>query len=186
MSETMRVGYDYTFNYFGKGTLTGKPVNGASVTLNIRAYKDGKEVLFEENDELAIPIHGSDENYYLDEAYNIYFDNDKLFVVIRNEPIYNMFIDAYGWDRIEAEVIGYSLDVVVGRTRDYLEGEDLPEEFLDAPMAEPVPVDKDTFLSFLELFKDDFDISDNKPAQVPSVVFYEPGMPTGREPVACS
>ena len=168
--ETNRIAYDYSFNYFGKGTYEGKPVNGASICLNIRPYKDGKEVLFEHDDEVRLG------EYFLNDTYDVYFDRDRLFLVLKNEPVCKAYMDAYGWDKIEASIVGYSLDVVVGTVKDDpLGAEDLPPGFQNLPVADPVAVDKDTFVAFLEVFLDDFDIPDNKPAQVPSVLFYEPG-----------
>lgn len=162
-----RIAYDYTFNYFGGDTKDGHVVNGASITLNIRAYKNGQEVLFADGDEVT--THGK----YLNNVFDISFDREHQFVIKKNLQMDNLFRLAFGWDRIEASVIGYDFDIVIGTVGE-LDGPDcgLPKEFLSVPVADPVKVSEKEFRSFLAAHADEFDIPDNKYAQVPSVLFY--------------
>lgn len=140
-----RIAYDYLFNYFGGDTHDGRIVSGASISLNIRAYKDGKEVLFEEDKEVRIYKH------YLSDVFEVSFDRENQFVVKKNFPIDRLFRIVHEWDRIEAEVI---------------------ESYLVVD-CELVAVSEQEFREFLKARKDDFDIIDNVAAQVPSVSFYD-------------
>lgn len=160
-----RIAYDYLFNYFGGDTREGRVVNGANICLNIRAYKGDEEVLFEDGNEVKA------KSRYLSDVFEISFDRKNQFIVRKKIPIDNLFRLIYGWDRIEAEVIGYSLDVICGRMGDL--ADNIPEEFKNLPSAEPVEVSEQEFRAFLKTHADDFDILDNQSAQVPSVVFYD-------------
>lgn len=51
---------------------------------------------------------------------------------------------------------------------------DLPEEFQNVLISEPSVVSEEEFRAFLSEHVYDFDILDNKHAQVPSVMFYDP------------
>lgn len=160
-----RIAYDYSFNYFGGDTYDGKIVNGASISLNIRPYKKGMEILFADGDEVAAA------DKYLNNVYKVSFDREKQFVIEKNLLMDNLFRRFYGWDRIHADVIRYSLDVITGQVKD--EANDLPSQFQNIPVAEPVVVTEEEFRTFLDFHKNDFDIDDNKDAQVPSVIFYD-------------
>lgn len=166
MKKNKRIAYDYLFNYFGGDKQDGKLINGAVITLNIRAYKDGKEVLFEEGKEPK--THGK----YLSNIFDVCFDRENQFTIKRNLQTDNLFRLVFGWERIEASVIAYHLDVVVGRIGDEKEN-GLPEEFQNLPIAEPMAVTEEIYRKFLADHVGDFDISDNKQAQVPSVTFYD-------------
>lgn len=153
--------YDYLFNCFGGKRHNGKVVLGASVELAIHVYKNGQEIKFQEKEPDAV------QGRYLCEAYEVSFDREKLFVVQKNIKIDNLFRIVYGWDRIEAEVVGYTLDYL---TKPDEEIEKLlPEEFKGMPYSTPEEVSEQVFKTFLKDNLDDFDISDNIKAQVPSV-----------------
>lgn len=180
-----RIAYDYLFNYFpksydsgrgeSKDTYNGKLVAGATITLCIKVYKDSKEgasspsseVLFEEEKEI------SESGKYLSDVFDVSFDREKLFVVKKNIMVDNIFRLMYGWDRIEAEVVEYSIDTFMGTLKDLPGMEDFASELDDMPVSEPNSVSEEQFRSFLSSHKDGFDISDNKYAQVPSYSFLE-------------
>lgn len=172
-----RIAYDYLFNYFpksydsgngeSKDTYGGKLVAGASITLCIKAYKDGEEVLFEEEKEV------SESGKYLSDVFDVSFDKEQLFVVKKNIYVDNIFRLMRKWDRIEAEVVDYSIDTFVGTLKDLPDMEDVVDELGNMPVSEPNFVSEEQFRSFLSSHKDGFDISDNKCAQVPSYSFLE-------------
>lgn len=169
MNRTNRISYDYLFNYFGKGTYEGKPVTGASIALNIRPYKDGKEVLFKDGDEPKL------QDCYLCDIYKVSFNRKTEFVVKENVDVKLMYLLAFEWDRIEYEITDYSLDVHIGTLKDRFgdDTENLPDGFLDTPISKPVTVTEEEFREFLSVNEDDFDIPDNRSAQIPSVRFYD-------------
>lgn len=140
--EPKTIAYDYLFNYFGGDTFNGKIVVSASIQLAIRAYKNGKEVKFTEEPKCG--------NAHFDENYKISFNKKTLFSIHKDLRVDNLFRLCFGWDKIESEVIGYTLD--------YLDK--LPDE-----------VSESDFRNFLSSHSKDFDISDNKNAQVPSISY---------------
>lgn len=168
MTADKRIAYGYLFNYFGGEKRNGKIVNGSSIDLNIRPYKNGKEVLFEQDNEVTI------NGYYLFHIFNIRFDREHQFVIERNPQMYDLFRISFGWERIEASVIGYSLDTVAGLVKDVKGMDNLPEDFRNLPVSEPLIVSEDEFRTFLSAHADGFDIPDNKHTQVLSVRFYDP------------
>lgn len=164
MAKNKRIAYSYLFNYFGCDEYNGRTVNGSGITLNIRPYKNGREVLFEKDDEV------STNGRYLSDVFNVSFDRQNQFIIKKNLQMDNLFRLVFGWERIEASVIEYELDVICGTVGD--EKNDLPENFHNIPVSEPVVVSKEEYRKFLISHADDFDISDNRCAQVPSVMFY--------------
>lgn len=52
--KNKRIVYNYLFNYFGGDKWNGSIVGGASIDLEFHIYKDGKEVLFGEDEEPSI------------------------------------------------------------------------------------------------------------------------------------
>ena len=161
-TEPKTIAYDYLFNYFGGDKFKEKIITGACVQLAIWAYKEGKEVKFMEEPK---PIK---ERYYCD-IYKVSFDREKLFVMEKDLRMDNLFRIVYGWDRIEAEVVGYTLDYL-----DELPEEArriLPDELKDFPCSSLMEVTEDEFRDFVGRHLDDFDISDNINAQVPSIAF---------------
>lgn len=167
MDSTKRIVYDYLLNYFGGGTYEGKVCAGASIGMNIRAYKGGEEVLFEDGKEPRA------KGFYLFNVFDISFSREGGFKVERNLHIDNLFRLMFGWDSIKYEIVSYALDVFTGIVRDIETLKDIPEEIKNLPVQEPVYVTKVQFHGFLSAHKDDFDISDNKRTQVTSVKFVD-------------
>ena len=150
--EPKTIVYDYLFNYFGGDTYEGRTITGASVNLAIKAYKNGKEIKSLEEPEY--------NDTYLSDVFKVSFDKKNLFNVERNLKADNLFRLAYGFDKIEAEIVGFELY-----------RHELPEEVEDVPCEVPIQVTEEVFRQFLMSHKNDFDIKDNKNAQVPSVAF---------------
>lgn len=165
MVRNKRIAYDYLFNYFGGDKWDGKIVGGSDITLNIRPYKDGKEVLFKDNEELTAA------NCSLSDVFTVSFDRENQFVIKKDLTADSLFRIAFGWERIEASIIKYELDVYVGKVGD--EQNELPKSLQDIPIMDPVVVTEKEYRDFLASHADDFDITDNKHAQVPSVLFYD-------------
>lgn len=160
-----RIVYSYFFNYFGGAAYEDRTVLGAGIDLNIRAYKDGKEVFFEDGKE---PKAG---DMYLSSVFKVSYNRDVQFAVTRNIFADNMFRLAFGWEDISYEVAGYSLDVAEGKAGDLKEFEGLPDSIRNLPVSGPVYVTEEAFRAFLKGHADDFDIRDNEDAQVPAVGF---------------
>lgn len=159
--EPKTLAYDYLFNYFGKDTFKGKVIAGACIQLAIKAYKGGKEVKFTEE-----PCYNG---IYLCSVYQVCFDRDSLFRIEKRMKKDDILRIAFGWDCIKAEIAGYTLDYF-----DLLPDEirkDLPEQLKDFPSSTPMEVTEEEFKSFLISHIDEFDITDNINAQVPSVSY---------------
>lgn len=164
MKETKSIVYDYLFNYFGGDSYKGKIVLSASVHIAIRVYKNGEEIKFLEEPQY--------KNKYLCDIYDVSFDREKLFVIHKNIPIDNAFRLAFGWNKIEAEVVGYDLGCVCPMPEEMRKiMKELPKELREMPCTEPVEISEEEFQQFLRERLDDFDISDNRIAQVPSVSY---------------
>lgn len=174
INKTKTVAYDYTFNYFGGDKYNGKIVTGASITLAIRCYKDDIEVKFDKV-EPHIQDFATKRKAYLCDLFDVSFDRKDLFTVRRNNIYIDVFKRICGYDRIEYDIVGYSLDVAVGLLNDTnpILAKKLPEEFQDLPVCEPVEVAENVFKDFISSRIDDFDISDNKKAQCLSVSFID-------------
>lgn len=153
--------YDYLFNYFGKDTFKGKIITGACVQLAIRVYKDGKEVKFTEEPKY--------ENTYLCEIYKVSFARKNLFTVHKNLRVDNLFRVIFGWEKIESEVVGYTLNYLEEMPDEIME--DMPEQFKNIPCSSPMEVSEKDFRNFLIKHIEGFDISDNINAQISSVSY---------------
>lgn len=161
-----RIEYDYLFNYFGGDTHDGKPVMDACLSLVIKLYKDGKEIPFEDEKEPC--AHGR----YLFEIFDVGFDRESLFKVSRNLRVDNLFRLIYGCDRIDYKITEYSLGLFSGYVGDMEKFKEMPN-IKDIPVSEPVTVTEEVFREFLFNHKDDFDITDNIRAQVPSMTWID-------------
>lgn len=153
--------YTYLFNYFGKGKYNDKVITGACIDLAIKVYKNGKQVQLDKEIEC--------NDAYLCDVFKVSFDRDKGFVVTKNLKADNLFRLVYEFDKIEYEVVGYALDYLSSLPEEA--EKDLPEEFKDFPCFTSMEVTEEVFKQFLAEHKDDFDISDNKNAQVPAIAF---------------
>lgn len=160
-NELKTIAYEYLFNYFGGDVFNGRVVTGASIQLAIRAYKDGKEVKFKEEP--------NKDGYYYNENFKVSFDKDKLFIVEKDIKVDNFYSIVYGWDKIKYEIVGYCLHYLDKAPEDFIEK--LPVEFRNLPFSTSMEVSKEEFETFLKTHIDDFNISDNINAQVPSVIF---------------
>ena len=159
--------FEYLFNYFGGDKFDGKIVTGASIQVAIRPYRNGDEIKIENEKEPS--AHG----YYLNSVFDVSFDRENIFNINRNIFVDNLFRRKYNFDEIKAEVMGYSLDTAIGFTKDVMPelADELPTEFRTLPVSEPVQVSEEIFKNFILKHLNDFDISDNKKAQCPSVEF---------------
>lgn len=158
-AEPKTIVYDYLFNYFGGDKYKGKIITGASIKLAICAYKNGKEVGFAAEPHV---LNAHDKKIYYNQIYNISFDREHLYIIQKNTEVYNLFCLTYGWEKIEAKVVGYALECPYQLKEDENElFEDLPEELKDFPCTAPMPVTAEDFKDFLIAHLDDFDISDN-------------------------
>lgn len=161
--EPKVIAYDYLFNYFGGDKFKDKIIFGASVSIAIHVYKNGKEVKFTED----FTIEGPCKNFFLNNIIKVSFDREKQFVVKENIYAKQAIQEIKGWDKFETEVIGFSLDFLVPPTE---ETKKLEEMLGIGPMPsrEVMQVTEEEFREFLKSHADDFDISDNRDAQVPS------------------
>lgn len=147
--------------YYGKDIFKGKVITGASIQLAIKSYKNGKEVKFKEEPKA--------NNYYFCDNFKVSFDVDKLYVIEKNMKADNSYRINYGWDKIDYEIIGFSLDYL----DELPEGvrEKMPVQFRNMPCSAPMEVSREEFETFLKEHIKDFNISDNINAQVPSISF---------------
>jgi len=160
-AEPKIIVYDYLLNYFGGDTFKGKIIMGACVQLAIKAYKDSEEVKFTEEPKY--------ENIFFSEIYNVSFDKEELFSIQKNLMVENLFRIVFGWDKIESEVVGYTLDYLDVMPDEIMK--DMPEQIKNLPCSSPMEVSEEDFRGFLSMHMKDFDISDNVNAQVPSVSY---------------
>lgn len=174
MSTGKTIVYNYLFNYFGRDKYKDKTICGASIDIAIIPVINGNEVKFSEE------IEPQAYERYLSEVFKVSFDKEKMFTVERNLPIDNLFRIHYEWEKINYEVVGYTLDYFddeetkkIQKELKELLGDKMPNEFLNAPCSVFMEVTEEDFKEFLRSHIDDFDILDNKNAQVPSVAFIE-------------
>ena len=155
------IAYDYRFNYFGGKKFKGKKIVGACVLIAVRAYKNGIEVKFTEE-----PVANG---IYYSSIINVSVDRKQEYVVRKNIDIDNIFRTKYGWDKIETEVIGYTLDYEEVMPQD-LE-EKLKDEINGIMYCEPMEVTEEQFREFIRNNIDEFDIEDNINADGISVCY---------------
>lgn len=156
------IAYTYLFNYFGGDTYEGKIIMGANVELAIRVYEKGKEVKFTEEPKKII-------KWYFSDIYTVSFDRANQFKVEKNLYADNTFRILHNWDKIDFEVVSFSLDYLIDFTEE--QKKNLPDFITEMPVSSPMTVTEEVFREFLRTHVDDFDISDNKNAQVPAYFF---------------
>ncbi|MDQ0361547.1 hypothetical protein [Breznakia pachnodae] len=159
--------YDYQFNYFGEKKFEGQLVTGATVSIAFHITSDdGKEQLFDE--ETAIEING--EEYYLCDVISVSYDLEKGFEINPSLNQANKVI-MEKLSGIHFEVVSYSIDVLEGTLRDNPTLSDNVKlklgSILDLPSSRSITVSEEVFMNFV-CNDEEFDISDNKNAQVPS------------------
>ena len=151
--------YTYLFNYFGKNKFDEKTITGAAIDLAIKVIKDNEVMEFTKE------INISDR--YLSDIYTVSYDREKYYQITENLQIKNFIKSSLKADNIEYSIVGYSLDYL---SRFGL-GEEiekcLPIEIRNMPVSESIEVTKDEFEKFLGANVDEFDIIDNRHAQVP-------------------
>lgn len=153
--------YDYLFNYFGGDVFKGKIITGASIRIAIKAYKNDKEIKFRKEPKA--------NNRFYNENFKVSFDTDKLYIIEKNIIVDNLYRIKYEWDKIDYEIVGYSLDYLDELSNDLREM--LPESFKNIPCSASMDVSKEEFETFLKSHIKDFDISDNMNAKAPSISF---------------
>lgn len=149
----------YMFNYFGGDSVGDKVIDGATIDIAFRPYKNEKLVQFCNEEEtrayFTFPSRiidgGRKETVYLSDLVNVSYDRDKCYIVTRNDELIKMVCDYFGWDRINIEVEDVSLS--------YKESE---------YMSAIYQCGKEIFEEFLLSHSDDFDIADNLNAQCPT------------------
>ena len=134
---------------------------GACVQLAIKVYKDGKEIKFNEE-----PHY---ENFDLTNIYSVTFDRKDMYIIQKNIRMDNLFRILFGWEKIESEVVGYTLHYLDVMLDELIK--EMPEQFKDIPCASPMEVSEEEIKGFLSVHIEDFDIPNNVKAQVPSVSF---------------
>lgn len=152
--------YTYLFNYFGKNKFDKKTITGAAIDLAIKVIKDNEAIEFTEE----INISGR----YLSDIYTVSYDREKCYQITENPQIKDLIKTGLKADNIEYSIVGYSLDYLSGFGLGEEIEKDLPIEIRNMPVSKPMEVTKDEFEKFLGANVDEFDISDNRHAQVPS------------------
>lgn len=152
--------YTYLFNYFGKNKFNEKTITGAAIDLAIKVIKNNEVIEFTEE----VNISG----WYLSDIYTVSYDREKYYQITEDSQIKDLMKTGLKADNIEYSIVGYGLDYL---SRFGL-GEEiekaLPIEMRNMPVSESMEVTKDVFEKFLGANVDEFDISDNRHAQVPS------------------
>lgn len=152
--------YTYLFNYFGKNKFDEKTITGAAIDLAIKVIKDNEVIEFTEE----INISGR----YLSDIYTVSYDREKCYQITENPQIKEFIKIGLKADNIEYSIVGYSFDYLSGFGLGKEIEKDLPIEIRNMPVSKPMEVTKDEFEKFLGANVDEFDISDNRHAQVPS------------------
>lgn len=160
--EPKIIAYEYLLNYFGEDTFNDKKVLGASISIAIKPFVDGKEVRFTHEPKC--------ERYYLSDIFNVSFNRDKIFIVKKDDIADSLFRSVNHWDEIIHEVVGYTLDHE-GGILPYEKRKDMPEQFQNLHCSIPLNVSEKVFRDFISSNLDEFDIPDNIKAQVPAVSY---------------
>lgn len=163
-----RIAYDYLFNYFGGASYRNQTITGAAITINIRPYKDGKEVLLENNKE---PHLGK---LLLPDAIYVSFHPETQFTITKNIIAEHLLCQGLRWDYITYQVIEYSFDIPYVMTeKEKATMATMPDILKNLPAVMPTNVPEHDFRAFLKEHAADFDILDNKKAQVAGVSFLD-------------
>lgn len=161
-TELKTIAYSYMFNYFGGAIYNNERIMGATIDIAILPYDvSGNLVKFNSDPKVG--------DFCFSDIFELRFDRDKLFLISRNLLADMLFCKHYGWSKIDYKIVHYSLDKYCGKARDEMDG--CPDAFLDFPVIEPMFVSESEFRGFMSEHLDDFDISDNRIAQVPGVLY---------------
>lgn len=160
-----RIAYQYLFNYFGRESYRNQTITGAAIAINIRPYKDGREILFENNKEPCF------DKLFLPDAISVSFHPETQFTITENVIAEHALCEGFGWDYITYQVTGYFFDIPYVMTEE--EKAMMPDIVKDLPAVIPIDVPEHDFRAFLKEHVTDFDILDNKKAQVAGVCFFD-------------
>lgn len=144
------INYEYVFNYDGDEMFRKQRVLGASIDVEFRGYKNGKEVSLLMGDGEMEKTKGS---ITLSDLVHVRFDRSKLYVIEPVEELVKELKEELDLDEIRAEASAFSLTI------EESEGH-----------VTSMQVQKSAFFQFIWKDVDGFDISDNKSAQVTSYV----------------
>lgn len=172
MNVRTTIAYNYFFNYFGGDRYKDKVICGAAIDIAIIPFKDGKEVKFSKEPEAA--------DIYLSDVLKVSFDRNKIIHIEKNWRVDNIFRILKHWEKIDYKIVGYSLDYYDAEETKKIQkelkeclGDAMPNELLNTPCSVSMEVTKEEFEIFLRTHSEDFDILDNKNAQVPSYSLIE-------------
>lgn len=144
------INYEYAFNYDGDELFRKHKVTGASIDVEFRGYKNGKEVSLLMGDGEMEMTKGS---ITLSNLVHVRFDRSKLYVIEPVEELVKELKEELDLDEIRAEASAFSLAI------------EESESYFTS-----MQVQKSAFFQFIWKDVDGFDISDNKSAQVTSYV----------------
>jgi hypothetical protein len=143
MKYIKSISYLYSYNYFGKDKYNGKIINGSGLDILFKIYKGTTFV----NVTKDKSYHG----FYICDVLKVSFDKKHLHILNRDSIMYIYFCDYFKADKIDFEIVGYNLS--------YVENEN---DFMSYEME----VSEYDYKCFLMNHLDDFDIPDNRSAQV--------------------
>lgn len=141
-----RVSYDRVFLAHPPFEYKGDLITGASLDLTFKCFKDGKEILFGENE-------GTRE----EGAFHCSVNKDHGFAIEHKSTE-----ESY-YDFITCEATHFFLDYYEGRSGEVLPG--CPEAFADYPVSGAKPTTKEEFIKIIQGHWENFDNSDNRRAQ---------------------
>lgn len=147
------INYEYAFNYDGDELFRKQRVLGASIDVEFRGYKNGREVSLLMGDGEMEMTKGS---ITLSNLVHVRFDRSKLYVIEPVEELVQKLKEELDLDEIRAEASAFSLAI-----------EESEGHFTS------MQVQKSAFFQFIWKDVDGFDISDNKSAQVTAYVIKE-------------
>lgn len=158
--------YGYQLPYHGSKKHNGVVVKGVNVELAIRVYKNEHEIGFYEEEPDTV------QDKHLCDIYHLSYDQKNLFMIEKDTEADGLFRQAYGWDRIDAEVVGYTFDLDGNPGNGSAETfNSLPEEVRALYCPSPVAVTETVFKRFLSDDPDGFIETDSDELRAPYVIF---------------
>lgn len=141
-----RVSYDRVFLAHPPFEYNGDLITGASLDLTVQCFKDGKEVLFGENE-------GTSE----EGTFHCSVNKEHGFLV-EQKPYEESWFDS-----INCKAVCFFLDYYEGRVGDLYE--DWPKATANMPCSGSKPTTKEEFIKVIQDHWENFDNSDNRHAQ---------------------
>lgn len=133
--------FGYWFVWDGLSTYKGNKVDGAGVDVAVHVYKDGSEVLLDDE-----PLPYTD--IYFSDIFDVSYHPEKGVLLEKNANIAELFQILWGYDDIRAEIVGYHLDshrpLPEEMIRDYI-----PAEYRYETSSQCEEVEADEFLAFM-------------------------------------